>query len=70
MWQPNCVLTVGEDGSIYVAGETYSSDFPTTEGALDPTYNGYLEAFLVELAACRRGSSAGFPPTMLHTIYQ
>jgi hypothetical protein len=28
------------DGTVLVAGETTSSDFPTTAGAVDPSYNG------------------------------
>src|SRR5436190_15621331 len=30
----------GTDGSIYLVGTTFSPDFPTTPGALDPSYNG------------------------------
>jgi hypothetical protein len=29
------------DGSVVVTGETTSSDFPTTAGVFDPTYNGF-----------------------------
>jgi hypothetical protein len=29
------------DGSVVVAGETTSSDFPVTAGVFDPTYNGF-----------------------------
>lgn len=33
-------------GNIFVAGYTRSSDFPTTEGAFDRTYNGELDVFV------------------------
>ena len=36
-------------GSAYVTGYTHSSDFPTTPGAFDPSYNGTGDAFVVKL---------------------
>ncbi|HXA49819.1 MAG TPA: IPT/TIG domain-containing protein [Candidatus Acidoferrum sp.] len=48
-------MTVGADGSVYVTGNTTSTDFPTTPGAYSPTAppppagGGYL-SFLFKLA--------------------
>ena len=39
-------------GSAYVTGNTYgtdTSDFPTTPGAFDPSFNGYGDAFVAKL---------------------
>ena len=35
--------------NVYVAGGTYSSDFPTTPNAYDNTYNGNSDAFISKL---------------------
>ena len=36
-------------GNIFVAGETFSSDFPTTSTAFDKTYNGGDDIFVTKL---------------------
>ena len=33
-------ITVDDDGYIYIAGGTHSSDFPVTEGSFDTSFNG------------------------------
>jgi len=38
-------------GAATVTGQTLSSDFPTTPGAFDPSYNGYSDAFVTRLNA-------------------
>jgi len=42
-------IAVDSSGAAYVTGWTKSSNFPTTQGAYDPTYNGYYDAFVVKL---------------------
>jgi hypothetical protein len=41
-------IAVDGAGSAYVAGDTRSSDFPTTSGAFDPSYND-VDAFVAKL---------------------
>src|SRR5262245_3050933 len=42
-------IAVDGNGSAYVAGETTSSDFPTTAGAFDRTSNGSNDTFVTKL---------------------
>ena len=42
-------IAVDAAGCAYVTGYTYISDFPTTEGAYDTSFNGYCDAFLTKL---------------------
>lgn len=40
-------IRVGRNGYVYIGGSTFSSDFPTTAGACDRTYNGQADFFVV-----------------------
>ncbi len=51
-------IEVDENGHAYVAGDTLSSDFPTTPGALDTTLSGAVDGFVVKLNA--GGGSLGY----------
>ena len=47
-------IAVDGTGAAYVTGHTYSSDFPTTPGAFDTTFNGgNQDAFVAKLATPR-----------------
>jgi hypothetical protein len=43
-------IAVDVAGNAYVAGYTFSSNFPTTAGAYDPTHNGSTDAFVFKLS--------------------
>jgi len=43
-------LAVGTDGRVYVTGQTWSADFPTTQGAYLRTREGDSDAFVLCLA--------------------
>jgi hypothetical protein len=42
-------LATDGNGNIFIAGSTYSNDFPVTQGAYDTTYNGYADGFVSKL---------------------
>ncbi|MBC8423130.1 SBBP repeat-containing protein [bacterium] len=43
-------MIVDDWGNVYIGGETYSVDLPTTPGAFDPTHNGWsIEGFVASL---------------------
>jgi Beta-propeller repeat len=42
-------IVVDSQGAAYVTGQTDSTDFPTTAGAFDTEFNGYLDAFVTKL---------------------
>jgi hypothetical protein len=44
-------LAIDAAGSAYVTGFTRSTDFPTTDGASDPSDNGHADAFVTKLNA-------------------
>ena len=51
-------IVLSSDG-VYVVGETSSSDFPTTSGVYDETYNGNRDAFISKLSLDLSSLSAG-----------
>lgn len=43
-------LAIDFAGRVYIAGTTVSSDFPTSPGTFDPSYNGAGDVFVTKLA--------------------
>jgi hypothetical protein len=48
-------IAVDSSSSVYIAGKTYSPDFPITPGALDRTLNGGRDGFVAKLNATGDG---------------
>lgn len=42
-------LALDDSGALFLAGDTWSSDYPTTSGAFDETYNDTDDAFVTKL---------------------
>jgi hypothetical protein len=51
-------IALGADGDVYVTGLTWASDFPTTPGAFDASFNGgYYDAFVSRLRLAGAGAA-------------
>ena len=49
-WEKANALVLGNSGDIYVAGYTWSNDFPTTAGVYEKDYNGNDDVFISMLS--------------------
>ncbi len=42
-------ITVDDSGNAYVTGNTHSTDFPTTAGAFDTSFNGVYDGYVLKI---------------------
>jgi hypothetical protein len=60
-------IALDPSGGVYVAGETSSTDFPTTTGAFQPSSGGgFSDSFVAKISSCAfslSSTSAAFPLT-------
>ncbi len=59
-------IAVAHPGAVTVAGWTASSDFPTTAGSYDRTFNGVSDAFVVTLEVAPTMHVGGILPGYRH----
>jgi hypothetical protein len=57
-------IIVDASGDIYVGGETFSTDFPTTTGALQTTLNMAPDAFVLKVGPTAAAAVAAAPATL------
>ncbi|MCK4732178.1 MAG: SBBP repeat-containing protein, partial [Methanophagales archaeon] len=58
-------ISVDNSGNVYVAGDTYSSGFPTTSSAYDETFNGGdCDAFVSKLDSNLSAAALAAPPNI------
>jgi hypothetical protein len=48
-WDQSHSITIDSTGSTYITGYTISTNYPTTIGVLDSTFNGNFDAFVIKL---------------------
>ncbi|MCC7431050.1 SBBP repeat-containing protein [bacterium] len=74
----NSTIKIDEDENVVLAGQTDSSDFPTTVTAYDTSHNGYFDAFVTKLnptgslltySTYFGGSSADYEPFLAIESY-
>jgi hypothetical protein len=54
-------IAVNAAGNAYVAGYSFSSNFPTTSGAFQTTFGGVVDAFVAKVAALTFAGTPGRP---------
>lgn len=61
-------IALGPAGSVYITGQTLSTDFPTTPGALDRVWNGDLQIFWADAFVTRLTPSSVPGPPVLASV--
>jgi len=46
-----CSMVFSAQGDLYVCGDTYSTDYPVSPTALDPTPNGSIDVFVSKVSS-------------------
>lgn len=60
-------IAVDISGNVYVTGETYSDNFPTTHKASQSVFSGVSDAFVLKFSGSALNS--GFDPTPVYSSY-
>lgn len=58
-------IAIGPGGYAYVAGDTFSADFPVTPGSLDETHNTLCDGFVAKLDIAPPSTAAGWDQWIL-----
>lgn len=61
-------IAVGANGAVWITGKTWSADFPTTAGAIEPTKSVAEDVFLAKLGSAGGGTGPG-NPTYTNKVY-
>jgi len=61
-------IALDANGSMYVAGSTYSADFPVTQGALQDLFGGQADAFVLKIGPSSAPAVSATPSLLQFTL--